>query len=176
MGIRALQVGQTFTHISKFDKRPEEGEPGYENYTPTKWKWRVLDSRVLGVLKDKATTIGIDPKRPDDEVITHVSQNQYYFDVCALGLLEPEDFYEDEEGTKKVKWRTASRNIAGRSYEIVAHETLGKIPSEIIAELAEVILRGNEPSVEEGNASGSQSSPSTSSPSETVSDAPTETN
>lgn len=176
MAIRALQVGHVFTHVSRYDKRPPEGEPGHDEYLPTKWRWRVLDSRVLAVLKDKSAKIGIDPKRPDDEVMTHVSQNQYYFEVCALGLLEPEHFYEDEANTKKVRWTTSSRNIAGRSYEVVAAETLGKIPADVIAELAELIIEGNEPTVEEGNASGSQSSQPTSSPSDSAPDAPTETN
>jgi hypothetical protein len=168
MAIRALQVGQTFTHVSKFDVRPKEGEPGHDTYKPTKWKWKVLDSRVLGLLKDKTTKIGIDPSKPEEEITTHVSQNQFNFDVCSLALEEPEDFYLDAECTRKVKWQTGKRNIGGKSYDIVTNETMGLIPDIVIAELAEIIMTGQQPTVEEGNGSGSQFSQPTSYQSETV--------
>lgn len=175
MGIRALQVGQTFTHVSKFDVRPKEGDPGHDTYKPTKWRWKVLDSRVLGVLKDKTTKIGIDPSKPDEEITTHVSQNQFNFDVCSLALDEPEDFYIDEACTKKVDWKTGKRNIGGKSYDIVTNETMGLIPDNVIAELADIIMSGQEPKVEEGNGSASQSSQATSSQSETAEPAQPET-
>lgn len=157
MGIRALQVGRSFVHTSKQDVRPKEGEPGHDTFKPTKWKWKVLDSRLLGILKDKTTKIGIDPNKPDEEITTHVSQNQFNFEVCAFGLDEPEDFYLDEEGTRPVKWVTMKRNFAGKSYDVVAPETLGLIPDDIIAELSEVIMKGNGISEDEGNVSVLQS-------------------
>lgn len=157
MGIRALQVGKVSTHVSKYDKAPDEGDPKLATYVPTKWRWKVLDSRLLGLLKDKTTKIGIDPSKPDEEITTHISQNQYYFDVCSFGLEKPEDFYADEDNTREVKWTMGKRNIGGKSYDVVTTETLGQIPDDVITELAELIIAGNTPSEDEGNASISQS-------------------
>jgi hypothetical protein len=106
---------------------------------------RVLDSRVIGILKDKSTKLSIDPTRPDEEVATQVGQNDFYFQVCQLGITdETENF---------IKFSRAKRNIGGQSYEIATSDYVGKIPDYVIAELAEVILEGNSISADEGNAS-----------------------
>lgn len=156
MGIKALQVGQVLTHVSKHDVRPPEGDEGHESYIPTTWRYRVLDSRLLGMLKDKATKISIDPTNPDGEIGTEVSQNAYYFNVCSFGLDKPDDFYEDD-GSTKVVWRTEKRNFGGKSYEVVSNDTLGKIPDFVIQELAEKIISGNTVTADEGKPSASQS-------------------
>jgi len=158
MGIKALQTGTVHTHVSKYDKRPAEGEPGHDEFVPTTWKYRTLDSRVLGLLKDKTTKIGIDPSKPDEEITTTVAQNAYNFDVCAFGLDKPDNFTVD--GTPDgapVPWKTVSRNFGGKSYEVVSPETLGMIPDAIIVELSEKITETNSLSPEAGNGSTSQS-------------------
>lgn len=160
MGIKALQVGRTFSHISTYDKRPpfilatnEHPQPDNtpnEEWKPTRWNLKVLDSRVLAILKDKSTKITIDPSKPDEEIGTQVNQNAYYYEVCALGLDNPEDFLNDKGDP--VKWDTLKRNIAGKSYTVVSNETLGQIPDFVIQELAEKIIEGNTVTASEGNA------------------------
>lgn len=157
MGIKALQVGKTFTHISIHDVRPAkiDGEgvdnSAHEDFKPTVWNLKVLDSRVLAILKDKSTKITIDPSKPDEEIGTQVNQNAYYFDVCALGLDKPKDYLDDKG--EPMGWSVGSRNIGGKSYPIVTNETLGTIPDFIIQELAERIIAGNSLTGDEGNAS-----------------------
>jgi hypothetical protein len=139
-----------------YDQRPPKTEPSEKNPTPdnkahdewrpTKWGMRVLDSRVLGILKDKSTKLGIDPTRPDEEVTTQVGQNDYYFQVCQLGLTEETEGYE-------VKYQSGKRNIGGKSYPIATAEYVGTIPDYVIAELAERIIAGNTLTADEGNAS-----------------------
>lgn len=155
MAIKALNVGKTFKHVLSFDKRPPEGAEGHDTWAPTTWNCRVLDSRLLGVLKDKSTKITINPNRPDDDIGTEVNQHGYNFEVCALGLDKPENFLDDDNNV--VPWHTMKRNIAGQSYEVVTPDTLGRIPETAIAELAERIIAGNSLTVAEGNGSASQS-------------------
>jgi hypothetical protein len=157
MGIKALQVGKTFTHISIHDVRPAkiDGEgvdnSAHEDFKPTIWNCKVLDSRVLAILKDKSTKITIDPSKPDEEIGTQVNQNAYYFDVCSLGLDKPDDFLDDKG--QPMPWPVGSRNIGGKSYPIATMEALGTIPDYIIQELAERIIAGNNLTADEGNAS-----------------------
>ena len=78
MGIKALQVGKTFTHIYSGDTNPTEGKKGHDpDFKPTIWNLKVLDSRVLAILKDKSTKITIDPSKPDEEIGSQVNQNAY---------------------------------------------------------------------------------------------------
>lgn len=155
MGIKALQVGKTFQHVSIHDVRPDQGTDGHDDYKPTRWNLKVLDSRVLAILKDKSTKITIDPSKPDEEIGTQVNQNAYYFDVVALGLDKPDDFL-DANG-EPIKFTTGKRNIGGKSYDIVTNDFLGQIPDFVIQELAEKIIAGNTLTAEEGNGSASQS-------------------
>ena len=155
MAIKALNVGAVRSYTSKFDVKPKEGEPGYDDYVPTRWKLRTLDSRVLGVLKDKSTKITVDPNRPDEEIGTQVNQNAFYFQVVQLGLDEPEN-WSDEKGSQ-IKFETMKLNIAGKSYVVATPEFVGRIPEHVISELAEEIISGNTLTVEEGNASAAQS-------------------
>lgn len=152
MGIKALQVGKTFHHIYSGDTNPVEGADGHDaDFKPTRWNLKVLDSRVLAILKDKSTKITIDPSKPDEEIGTQVNQNAYYFEVCALGLDKPDDFL-DAKG-EPIKFTTIKRNIGGKSYEVATNEFLGQIPDYVIQELAETIIVGNTMSDDEGNVS-----------------------
>ena len=161
MSIKALQVGKTFTHISQHDVRPaliaatkatpQPDNSAHENWKPTIWNLKVLDSRVLAILKDKSTKITIDPSKPDEEIGTQVNQNAYYFEVASLGLDKPKDFVDDKGD--EINWVVGSRNIGGKSYPIVVNETLGQIPDFVVQELAEKIIAGNTLTASEGNAS-----------------------
>lgn len=152
MGIKALQVGKTFTHVYSGDTNPAVDAEGHDpDFKPTRWNLKVLDSRVLAILKDKSTKITIDPSKPDEEIGTQVNQNAYYFEVCSLGLDKPDDFL-DAKG-EPIKFTTIKKNIGGKSYEVATNEFLGQIPDFVIQELAETILAGNALTADEGNVS-----------------------
>jgi hypothetical protein len=155
MAIKARTPGKSFFHRSVYDTRPEEAKPtdenpnpdnsAYKDFKPTRWGLRVLDSRVIGILKDKATKLSIDPTRPDEEIATSVGQNDFYFQVCQFGITEDTENYE-------VRYKSEKRNIGGKSYPIAAADWVSTIPEHIISELAERILEGNSLSEDEGNA------------------------
>lgn len=171
MAVKSVKLGKPFTHVFSEDKRPpkikpSEGNPHPDNsehddWKPTTWHLRALPSKVMGYLKDRTTKILVDPNDPDGDVGTEINQNQFYYDVVALGLSEAPDNFDTG-----VEFKTAKRNIRGTSYPVVVDEFMDTIPPKVIAELARCIEAGNSLSEEEGNGSGSQSSEPTSSPSE----------
>lgn len=155
MAIKARTPGKTFKHVLSSDVRPARIEPTPENPEPdnsahddfkaTKFELRVLDSGVIGALKDKSTKITIDPNNPDGEIGTQVNQNQLYFEVCQFGIAGVENY--------DAPYKDMPRNFLGRSFRIATAEFVGTIGDTDIAELAERILAGNSVSAEEGNAS-----------------------
>lgn len=158
MAILALHPGKKFEHVLSWDIRPEKIEPtednpepdnsAHDDWVPTKWPLRVLDSKVRGHFKDKATKININPSDLNAEVSTDISQNEYYFKIVQCGLeAAPSNF------DAPVKWGTQNMNIAGKRYEVVHADYIGCIPDDAIAELAETILSGNSITADEGNAS-----------------------
>lgn len=162
MAIKALHPGKAFVHVLSFDTRPAKIEPSEGNPDPdntehdewaaTKWHLKVLDSRILGSLKDKVTKITIDAASPGQEIGTDIRQNEYYFKVVQLGLdREPENF------DSPAKWGTQRMNIAGKNYDVVHADYVCTIPDDALAELAEQIIEGNTLSDAEGNGSASQS-------------------
>ena len=164
MAIRALNIGQVRDHILEDDKveprREGESEEDFAEreaaFKPTVWKVRTLDSKVLAILRDRAAKLFNDKTASGAiETSTRVSQRGYYFEVASLGLDEPENFLEPD-GTK-VRWETLKREIGGKTYTVVADNTLGKIEGDYIAELAEAIIAGNHVTAAEGNGSASQS-------------------
>jgi hypothetical protein len=157
MAVRALVPGQLIEHVYSGDVRPERVEATAENpqpdnsahddFKPSKFNLKCLDSRILGVLKDKATKITINPQAPNDEIGTQVNQNQYYFEIVQLALDSVEDF-----DTKGVKLTRMKRNIGGVSYSVVDPSFVGMIPDFVLAELAERVISGNSMSDDEKNA------------------------
>ena len=154
MAIKALTPGKLIKHVCADDVRPEPIKPTKEvptpdnseseNWKPTIWKLKCLDSRILGVLKDKVTKLTINPNAPGDDVGTLVNQNQYYFQVVQLALDEPDNF---ESG---VSYGTMKMNIGGKSYVVATPEYVETIPDYVLAELAEVVIDGNSLSDTEG--------------------------
>jgi len=156
MAIKALTPGKLIEHVYSGDVRPAFIEPtdaepspdnsAHDDWAPTKFFLKCLDSRILGILKDKSTKITIDPKNPNDEVGTQVNQNAYYFDVVSLAFDSADNF------DSVAKPGRMKRNIGGVSYTITVPEFIGTIPELVLAELAERVIEGNSLSADEGNA------------------------
>jgi hypothetical protein len=101
-----------------------------------------LDSRIMGRITDKATTMSIDPTRPDDEVDTQINSSAVAFETVMYGLRGWQNFV-DADG-KEIPFKTAKRNHGGQSYRVVDEEVLKQVPRVVIMELAEEIRRDNE--------------------------------
>jgi len=149
MAITALTPGQLKDYVCKADVRPPEDHADHVDWKPTTWRIKTLDSRVMGKLKDKTTKITVDPNNPDAEIGTQVAQHDLYMDLCTFGLAEPDNFM-DSKG-KEVKYETKRTNLGGKGYEVCTPEFIGRVPSNVIAELGEQILNYNEASADEKN-------------------------
>lgn len=127
------------------------GDPEYGKEGATKWTIGTLDSRTLAMLNDEATTIKVDPHSKDDEVDTRVNQYSTAFQAVQFGLKGFDNFEDPEQGGF-VQYKTAKRNMGGKSYDIVAGHVVQRIPLAVIKWLHGEIVKDNElDEGEEGN-------------------------
>src|SRR5690606_27258246 len=76
-----------------------------------------LDSRVMGRLRDDATSFAVNPAAPEDEVDVSVGQNTLFYLACQFGIKAWTKF-RDENGND-IPFKTQKRNMGGKSYTIV---------------------------------------------------------
>jgi hypothetical protein len=143
MAIKGLSLNAERNYISKLDK-PSEGE------SPTTWIIGSLDSRILGMLQDKATTVKVNTAAPEDEVATQVNGKAFNFEVCQFGLRGWTNF--KAESGDDIPYKAVKLNRGGKSYMVVDSESLSLIPGGVIEELAEQIMKDNQLSTTEGKA------------------------
>lgn len=148
MAIRAVSVGKVSVFTSALDKPGPEDDK--DTFVPTKFQTQALDSRILGILKDKSTKVTFDPSNPDGDIGTDIKQNDFYFQVCQFGLIGADNFKDDKDAD--VVFATQKRNVGGTSYTLAAEEFVKRIPEAIIAEMAEFIMRDNTLTETEKNA------------------------
>jgi len=141
MAIVGLSLAATRPFQSRLDSA--RGTP-----EATTFRLGTLDSRILGKIKDMATTINVDPTQPDDEVSTSINGNEVNFQTVAYGLKGWENF-KDAKGND-IAFQTLTRRHSGQVYEVVDPEVLKLVPQAVLAELAYEITRDNEVSETEG--------------------------
>lgn len=109
----------------------------------TKFTICALDSRVYGRLKDKATTMMIDPSRGEqDAVQTNINSNEVAFETVMYGLRGWENFV-GKDG-KDIKFKSTKRTHGGQSYKVADPDLVKMIPQAVLLELAEKIQAENE--------------------------------
>lgn len=113
----------------------------------TTFKLGTIDSRVMGKLRDDATSFAVNPAAPEDEVDVSVGQNTLYYLACQFGIRDIQNF-KDEAGND-IRFKTQKRNMGGRSYVIVADEVLSRLPQPVIVEMGQKLLDLNDVSQEE---------------------------
>jgi hypothetical protein len=106
-----------------------------------------LDSRVFGMLRDKGTTIHVDPNSPNDDVATSINMNEVAFQTVQYGLRGWRNL-KDGKG-EDIKFKTVKRNHGGQSYAVADPDVIKRLPQAIISELSEEIRRENELSADE---------------------------
>lgn len=134
MAIIGLTLSAELSHQSVHDTAPVEDR--------TTFKLGTLDSRIMGKLRDDATSFAVNPLAPEDEVDVSVGQNTLYYLACQFGIKGWSQF-RDIDGND-IPYRTMKRNVAGRSYVIVADEVLRCVPQQVIAELGAKIIEQND--------------------------------
>lgn len=143
MAVKALSLGSTRKYELKSD--PDRGTDG-----ATRFIIGTLDSRTVGRINDAATTMHVNPSRPDEEIETSINTSVRNFMACEFGLRGWENF-KDDKGND-IKFRTVSRRHGGQSYAVVDPEIMNLLPYDVVAELANEVLSDNTMSLEEGNA------------------------
>lgn len=134
MAIKALKLDSTESFVSRFD-------PAGDTDEATRFQIGALDSRVMGFIRDKATKIVVDPKAPTDSVETSVNAAEVNFLTVQFGLKGWTNFKDD--AGNDITFRTVSKFVAGKSYTVVAPETLALLPITIVDELADRIRDKN---------------------------------
>ena len=133
MAIKGLNLAATRQFLSKFD----DGDD------PTVWEIGVLDSRTVGVIRDKALGIKVDQSNLDGNVETSIKQHEMNFNFVQFGVKGYSNL-QDHSGTvlpyKTVKFQVGG----GKAYKILDPEVLKVIPSAVIDELANEVLKDNE--------------------------------
>lgn len=135
MPIIGLTLDATKDYVSRFDQ-PAEGEEA------TTFVLGTLDSRIFGMLRDKATTIHVDPNAPNDDVATSINMNEVAFQTVQYGLKGWRNL-KDGAGNE-IKFKTVKRNHGGQSYTVADPDVIKRLPQVVIAELSEEIRRENE--------------------------------
>lgn len=135
MPIVGLTLDSTREFVSSFDSA--KGTP-----EATVFILGTLDSRVFGLIRDKATTLSVDTSRPNDEVTTHINANDVAFMTVQYGLKGWKNFRD--AGGNDIPFRTIKKNHSGQTYVVVDPEVVKRLPTAILMEVAEEIRRDNE--------------------------------
>ena len=134
MAIKSLNLSKEIVLTSALDK----GDPKDK----TKFTVGTLDSRLVAMLRDKATTVTMNPTKPDDEVDSQINMNIVNFEACVYGLRNIENFKDDAGNDISVIF--TKRNHGGVSYRVVDPATVSLIPHAVVAELGAKIMADNE--------------------------------
>lgn len=140
MAIKALDLSALHRHVP--DSDPDKGTEA-----ETRFELGVLDSKLLGKLKDDVTTFAVNPAAPDDEVDVSVNQNQLHYLVCRHGIKGWSNL-KDVKGDD-VPYITRKKNVVGNNYLVVDEAVLSAIPSDVLSELGAKIISLTEVSEEE---------------------------
>jgi len=138
MAIKILNLIDTSDYICFADRKADD---------PTVFKIGALDSRIVGMIRDKATSVNVDTRNPNDEVETTIKNSQVNFEIVQYGLKGCTHLL-DEKGSE-ISFKTVSRSNGGKTYQIVDPEFLKLLPIDVISELAIAIQNQNQPSEEE---------------------------
>jgi hypothetical protein len=133
--ITGIKLDATRKYVSKLD--PSKGTKD-----ETVFEIGTLDSRIMGRIMDKATTITVDPARPEDEVSTQVNSSEAAFETVMYGLRGWSNF-QDGDGND-IEFKTVKRNHGGASYKVADEALIKLLPRAVIIELAEEIRKDNE--------------------------------
>lgn len=136
MAIRALNLHNTQTKSHPADKED-----------PTLWQIGVLDSRVLGIIEDKATSITIDNTDLDGETGVQMAANAVAYAIAQFGLRGFTNFTNDDG---EVVFETERKVLGGKPYEVVKSSILETIPSDVVKWLASEVKALNTLTQSEG--------------------------
>lgn len=135
MPIKTLKLTGTFDHVSAFDDA--KGTP-----EATVFNLRMLDSRVMGQLRDSATSYtSPNPEAIDTRGATILNIHEANFKTTQFGIVGWRNLFDDEGN--EIKFATVIRFIGSSKYDVCDPEILKTLPQSVIDELAVAIKNGN---------------------------------
>jgi len=134
MAIKALTLAATKTH--ELSRDPDKGTP-----QATRFRLGVLDSRVIGHLRDNSATIQYD-EGDRSRVSTKVNNSAVEFETVQFGLKGIENFKDD--AGNDVPFRTVKKTLGSRQYDVADPALVAQLGIFDIHELAFEITRIND--------------------------------
>lgn len=116
-----------------------------EGTTPVVFKLGTLSSRLLAHLRDEATSFVPDPSNPET-VVAKFLPNHSSFETVRFGLKGWENFRDVDGGD--IPFKTVKRSIAGVTVDAVSDDTMDQLPLDVIRDLSNAIVEGNQLSEE----------------------------
>jgi hypothetical protein len=165
MAVKALDLARVWGFVS--DDDPDKGDPSKE----TKWLLGALDATIMAHIQDKLTQFS--PTGDGKSATAKIDFNAAAIRAVELALRGWTNF-KDASG-KDVPFETEETFIGGRKYEQVKREIVDRIPLDTIVDIYTEIKSANTLSETEAKNSDTESTPTSSSPSEIAEPVKTET-
>lgn len=137
MPIRAINLTKTIDHVLSFDDAAGTDDA-------TVFQLGALDSRVMSVIKDKATALPVAAFSNPEGAMASLNMNQTNFEIVVFGLKGWKNFFDEDN--KPVPYKTIHNSLGNRTYVTVDPELVALLPDDAIAELANQIMDFNSPS------------------------------
>lgn len=125
------------------------GDPAKGTKDATVFLYGTLDSRILGILQDKATSVKVNPSAPDEDVDTQINSKAFQFEVVQFGCRGWSNL--KASNGDDIDFRMVKLNRGGKSYTVVDPDVLARVPGVVIDEFAQRIMSANEMTSDEGN-------------------------
>jgi hypothetical protein len=156
MTIKTLNLTRQWDYASVYDDaRDEEGKVTAE---ATVFTLKQLDSRVVGQLRDSATSfVQADPTRIDSRPVTTINTHEANFKRVQFGCIGWRNMHDD--AGNDIEFKTVKRSIGNSLYDVVDPDVLRLVPGEVIDELAIQIHQGQIVTKDEAKNSSAPSSP-----------------
>jgi hypothetical protein len=141
MPIVGLSLATTREYQSMYDSA--KGTPD-----ATVFMLGTLDSRVMGVIRDKASSTIIHGRNTDDQrVETKLALSEVNADTVRFGVKGWRNL-KDAEGND-LAFKTIRQMVGGKVYQVIPDDLLMLIPNQVIDELASEIRGDNEATEDE---------------------------
>lgn len=129
--IKAINLHKTVEHQLSFD-------PDFGTDAATTFILGALDSRVMSIIKDKATAIPVSAFSNAENAVASLNVNQTNLDIVIFGLKGFKNF-QDHDG-KQIEFKTTQTVLGNKTYTTVLSSIVEMLPEEAISELAGVIM------------------------------------
>ncbi len=128
--LTGLDITETRKHVSKYD-------PDKEN--PTVFHIGLLDPLLRAEIDDESSSYEMSSKKPDDKAKVKLNWNKRQITAIKFGLKGIDNFL-DPQTKKAIELRFETIHYAGKMRDVVPDRIIAMFPSELRAELAEVIM------------------------------------